>query len=75
MGRRRHPKKAVEAAFRYAEARHWIVEPKASGHAWGEIRCRAGTRGGCRFAVWSTPRSPENHAAQLKRRIDACPHA
>jgi len=74
MPRRRHAKKDVEAALRYAEVRGWTVEPKTSGHAWGEIRCPSGKRGGCRVSVWSTPREVGNHARQLIRRVDACPH-
>lgn len=24
--------------------------------------------------VWSTPRNPQNHAKQLRREVDRCPH-
>jgi len=44
------------------------------GHAWGQILCAYAQRGGCRVSVWSTPRSPENHAKQLRRAVDKCPH-
>lgn len=26
------------------------------------------------MSVWSTPKSPENHAKQIKRKVDACEH-
>jgi hypothetical protein len=74
MSRRRHPKKEIETALRYSEGRGWSVKPKPSGHAWGEIRCPSGARGGCRVSVWSSPRDPGNHAKHLMRRVDACPH-
>ena len=74
MPRRRHPKKEIEVALRYAEDHGWAVEPKASGHAWGEIRCSFGAQGGCRVSVWSTPRDAGNHAKHMMRRVDACPH-
>jgi hypothetical protein len=32
------------------------------------------TREGCIIAVWSTPRNPENHARQITRLVDSCPH-
>lgn len=76
--RGRHPNKHVEAAISYAEARGWWVEPAGkSAHAWGVLYCphnnpdcRCGEF--CRLSVASTPRSPENHANMIRRRIDGC---
>ena len=73
MARPRHPKAAVEAAVQYAEALSWRVE-LSSGHAWGRLYCPSATRSGCQVSVWSTPRSPENHARSLRRLIDRCDH-
>jgi hypothetical protein len=36
--------------------------------------CPAGQRGGCRLGVWSTPRSPYNHARYIRKKVDRCPH-
>ena len=60
--RSRHPNKEIEAAVQYAEANGWTCTVPG-GHAWGILWCTHGRRGGCRFGVWSTPRSPDNHCA------------
>ena len=73
MNRPRHPKPPVEAAVRYAEQLGWRVV-MSNGHAWGRILCPFSSRDGCAFSVWSTPRVPENHARQLRKSIDSCPH-
>lgn len=73
MSRRRHPKKEIEAAVRYAEAHGWTCEP-ASGHAWGRLYCPHGERGGCVVSVWSTPNSVGNHSRRIRQRVDRCPH-
>jgi hypothetical protein len=36
--------------------------------------CNEKTREGCSMSVWSTPKNAENHAKQIMRRVDACPH-
>lgn len=76
MRRAAHPKKEVEAALRHAEANGWRVVP-GGGHAWGKIfcpyddqECRCGEF--CIACVWSTPRSPGNHARALMRVVDHC---
>jgi hypothetical protein len=74
VARPRHPKKEIEDAIQYAERLGWTCE-KASGHAWGRLYCPHGDRGGCILSVWSTPRSPGNHAHQIRRQVDRCPHA
>jgi hypothetical protein len=73
MSRSRHPNKHIEAAIAYAEALGWSVVG-SGGHAWGRLFCPHHTPEGCIISVWSTPRSPENHARQIRRRVDACPH-
>lgn len=73
MSRPRHPDKHIEAAIQYAESLDWRVI-MATGHAWGHLYCPLPEREGCRISVWSTPRSGENHARQMRRKIDACQH-
>jgi len=73
MGRPRHPNKHIERAIKYAESLGWRVE-LSNGHAWGFLLCPRSTREGRAVAVWSTPRNPENHARQLTREVDLCPH-
>ena len=78
LARGRHPNKHVEVAIRYAESRNWRVVPAGkSAHAWGVLccphdnpDCRCGEF--CRLSVASTPRSPENHAKMIRRRVDGC---
>jgi hypothetical protein len=70
MARRRHPKKEVEGALRYAEEAGWTVEPAVPGHRWGVARCGSG----CSVSVWSTPANPGNHGKDIRRAVDRCPH-
>ncbi|MGQ0805942.1 MAG: hypothetical protein ACT4PI_19065 [Actinomycetota bacterium] len=73
MARRdRHPKKEVEAALQYAEAREWAVEQLKArrGHAWGVAKC-ART---CIVWINSTPRNPGTHAKKIVRAVGRCPH-
>jgi hypothetical protein len=71
--RPRHPNKKIEAAVAYAEQRGWSWL-KVKGHAWGKLYCPHHGREGCIVFVWSTPRVPENHARQIRREVDRCPH-
>ena len=57
------------AAFR---ANLSVIE-SPRGHCWGLIRCPHG-RGGCQKSIWSTPKSPQNHANQIRRYVDKCAH-
>ena len=78
MPRRRHPERSVEDALIYAEHQGWRVEllgPRA--HGWAKLLCphkdpdcRCGEF--CITVVWGTPRSPENHARQIRRVVDGC---
>ena len=74
MHRPTHPKKEVEAGLLHAEAHGWRVE-LGGNHAWGKIycpykddECRCGEF--CIASMWSTPRSPGNHARALRRVFD-----
>ena len=68
-----HPIKEIDAAVQYAIERGWRLAP-AGGHAWARVLCRHAERDGCRISVWSTPRVAENHARQILRYVDKCPH-
>ena len=70
-GRPRHPDKEVEAAVQYAESQGWRV--RMMGH-WGRILCPHAGRDGCQFGVNSTPRNGADHARQIRRVVDRCPH-
>ena len=79
MARDKHPNKEIEEALQYVEGKNWRVEKSKgnSAHAWGRIYCP--TKGNpcisserCITSIWSTPRSPANHAKQLKRMVDRC---
>ena len=70
MPRRRHPKKEVEEALRYAEEAGWTVEPTVPGHRWGVARCGLG----CSLSIWSTPSSAGDHGKDIRRAVRRCPH-
>ena len=72
----RHPKKEIQAAIEYARNRGWrFVKAGPRAHIYGTLYCPHQERDGCRIGVYSTPRSPSNHADQIRRRVDRCPHA
>ena len=48
--------------------------PPRPDTVWGYMRCCEASRSGCEASVWSTPRNPGNHAKQLRRAIERCPH-
>ena len=78
MGSKKHSKKEVQAAIEYAESKGWRIEVSGgSGHAWGQMYCphndkdcRCGEF--CISSIWSTPRSPGNHAKQIRKVVDKC---
>ncbi len=75
MLRKQHPNKEIEAAIQYAEAHGWRYKKAGnSAHAWGRLLCLLETREGCMMSIWSTPRNPYNHAEQIRRRVNQCPH-
>lgn len=71
--RKRHPHKEIEKVVQYAESLGWRFRA-GSGHAWAYLYCRQADRTGCKVGVWSTPKNPENHARQIRRQVDSCPH-
>jgi hypothetical protein len=76
MTRAKHPNKEIEAALQHAEAKKWEVQIGGS-HAWGKMYCPINTKDCrcgefCITSIWSTPRSPFNHASALRRVVDKC---
>lgn len=72
--RKRHPKKEVEKALRFAEAHGWIVRQKKSGHAWGAMRCGSHSADECVRSIWSTPTNTGDYADYIHRKVTRCPH-
>lgn len=73
MARPSHPNKHIETAVAYAELNGWNVKI-SRGHSWGKLYCHFHDRDGCIIVVWSTPKNPQNHAKNITRTIDRCPH-
>jgi hypothetical protein len=73
-----HPNKHIKhirAAVDYALGRGWTLRKSSSrAHLWGRLYCPLRTRDGCAKAVYSTPKNPEDHAKDLRRAVDRCPH-
>jgi hypothetical protein len=70
-----HPNRAIREAIAYALNNGWTLRksgPRA--HVWGLLYCPQADRAGCTRAVYSTPRSPEDHAKDIRRAVDRCPH-
>jgi hypothetical protein len=75
MARSRHAKKEIEAAVAYAESKGWtFTKASSKAHIWGTLRCPRAGRDGCSRFVYSTPRVPRDHADDIRRRVDQCPH-
>lgn len=69
---KRHPNKHIKEALEYAIESGWeVVETGKSAHAFCRLRCLAGHNEHM-FSVWSTPRDPETHAKQIRRKVDQC---
>lgn len=69
---KKHPDKHIRAALEYAQSCGWVIVPAGgSAHAFCRLKCVRG-HAGHMMSVWSTPKSPENHARQIRRKIDEC---
>lgn len=74
----KHPNKTIQKAVEYAMSQGWRFESSGkSSHAWAIMKCpfndktcRCGSL--CKSSVYGTPRSPENHARQIRRAVDGC---
>jgi hypothetical protein len=70
-----HPNKHIRAVIAYALDHGWTCQkagPRA--HTWGRLYCPHSDRTGCVRAIYSTPKNPEDHAKDIRRAIDRCPH-
>ena len=78
MTRKKHPYKEIEKALCHAETKGWrIQQSKGSAHSWGQMLCplnNAYCRAGryCRLSIWSTPKSPFDHARNLMKIVNKC---
>ena len=71
----KHPNKEIEQAIRYAESKRWrYYSSEHSAHAWGRLLCPLTAREGHSMSIWSTPKSADYHARQIRRNVDACEH-
>ncbi len=68
-----HPNKEVSDVIEYAIGRGWRFV-KGSGHVYGTRRCPEASRSGCQTRIFSTPKNAGNHARDIRRDIDGCPH-
>lgn len=66
----RHQKPDIEKAIQYAEGHGWTRDVRHSGHTWGYVLCG----NGCRARIYSTPKNQGNHAKDIRRAVDRCPH-
>lgn len=70
-----HPNKHIRAAIEYALDHGWTLRKAAArAHIWGRLYCPRRERDGGARVVYSTPRSPEDHAKHIRRAVDRCPH-
>ena len=69
----KHPKKGVESALAAAEKADWTVMTASSGHRWGVMRCGTDSYSECQMSIWTTPRSINLHAGQIRRLIRCYP--
>jgi len=75
MKRKRHHNKEIEQAIKYAESKNWRFKTAGkSSHVWGRVYCAEESRDGCKISIWSTPRVPEDHANQINKAVNRCPH-
>ena len=73
MARRVHPDKEIRKVIKVLTRAGWVVEVSKgrSSHAWGRAHCPHG-HPECAASIWSTPASPDTHAARLLAKIGAC---
>jgi len=70
-----HPDKLIRAAIQYALDQGWTLRKAgARAHIWGQLYCPHRDRDGCAKAVYSTPRDAQDHAKDIRRAVERCPH-
>jgi len=69
------PNKHIREAIKYAVQDGWtFVKAGARAHIYGTLYCPLRTREGHSKHVYSTPRSPQDHARDIRRLVDRCTH-
>lgn len=70
---KKHTNKEVRAAIDYAISKGWLFT-EGNGHCFGRLRCGSAEteHKTHQFSVWSTPKSPENHAKLIISKVDKC---
>ncbi|MDO4223790.1 MAG: ribulose bisphosphate carboxylase small subunit [Acinetobacter sp.] len=67
-----HPNKEISQAIEYALNHGWhMVESGKSSHCYCRLRCNF-AHSSHQMSVWSTPKSTENHAKQIIRKVNEC---
>ncbi|HTN74846.1 MAG TPA: hypothetical protein VL096_06350 [Pirellulaceae bacterium] len=70
-----HPNKEIRAAVDYAIEHGWrLIKSGPRAHVWGRLLCPHSDRSGCRQPIYSTPKHPQDHAKDIRRTVDSCPH-
>jgi len=60
----RHPKQPIAAALKALDGAMFTTEEIHKSHRWGAVRCNVC---GDDVSVWSSPKVPENNAAQIAK--------
>jgi hypothetical protein len=68
-----HSKPSWREAIGSARAAGWHLQ-LFSGHSWGKVVCSRTMANPCAKLIFSTGKSSENHAKDLLRLIQRCPH-
>ena len=71
MARIRHQNKEIQEAVSYALSRGWtLTRPGPRCDVWGRLFCPQRSRDGCIVPVHSTPRVRQNHADDIRRKVN-----
>jgi len=69
---KKHPNKHIRDAIDYALQNGWvIIDTGKSGHSFCRLKCVLG-HNEHQMSIWSTPKSPENHAKQILNKVKQC---
>jgi hypothetical protein len=70
-----HHNKHIREAIDYAMDHGWTLKKAgARAHVWGMLYCPQADRSGCFMPIYCTPRTPEAHAKDIRRKVDRCSH-
>ncbi|WP_275555624.1 hypothetical protein [Mixta sp. Marseille-Q2659] len=68
---KKHPNKHIQDAIEFALLCGWRFRP-SNGHAFGRLICDVPEHSEHQISIWSTPRIPEYHAEQIRRKVSQC---